>query len=108
MTAPIGPSGTDPIVLTGADLTVADVEAVARHGTRAVLDDAIVDELLLQPGIELGIDVVSRRVKLPDGRHFEFPLDAFAQGCLLDGIDQLGYLLKQVPAIERFEVQHAR
>jgi histidine ammonia-lyase len=40
VTAPIGPSGTDPIVLTGADLTVADVEAVARHGTRAVLDDA--------------------------------------------------------------------
>jgi histidine ammonia-lyase len=26
------------VVLTGADLTVADVEAVARHGARAVLD----------------------------------------------------------------------
>ncbi len=31
---------TDPIVLTGADLTIADVEAVARHGRTAVLDDA--------------------------------------------------------------------
>ena len=31
-----GPSG--PIVLTGADLTVADVEAVARHGADAALD----------------------------------------------------------------------
>jgi histidine ammonia-lyase len=40
VTASIGPIGTDPIVLTGADLTVADVEAVARHGARAVLDDA--------------------------------------------------------------------
>jgi histidine ammonia-lyase len=40
VTAPIGPRGTDPIVLTGADLTVADVEAVARHGVRAELDDA--------------------------------------------------------------------
>jgi histidine ammonia-lyase len=40
VTAPIGPTGTDTIVLTGADLTVADVEAVARHGARAVLDDA--------------------------------------------------------------------
>ena len=40
MTAPIGPSGTDPIVLTGADLTVADVEAVARHRARVELDAA--------------------------------------------------------------------
>jgi histidine ammonia-lyase len=40
VTAPIGPSGTETIVLTGADLTVADVEAVARHGARVALDDA--------------------------------------------------------------------
>jgi histidine ammonia-lyase len=39
VTAPIGPSATETIVLTGADLTVADVEAVARHGARAALDD---------------------------------------------------------------------
>lgn len=32
------PAGDDPIVLTGADLTVGDVEAVARHGVQAVLD----------------------------------------------------------------------
>jgi histidine ammonia-lyase len=30
--------GAGPIVLTGADLTIADVEAVARHGAQAVLD----------------------------------------------------------------------
>ncbi|TWI06125.1 3-isopropylmalate/(R)-2-methylmalate dehydratase small subunit [Luteimonas cucumeris] len=68
-----------------------------------VLDDAIVDELLAQPGIELRIDVASRSVSLPDGRHFEFPLDSFAQTCLLQGVDQLGYLLKQQFAITRFE-----
>ncbi|GAB3350303.1 3-isopropylmalate dehydratase small subunit [Lysobacter tyrosinilyticus] len=68
-----------------------------------VLDDAIVDELLDQPGIELAIDVATRSVALPDGRRFEFPLDAFAQTCLLEGVDQLGYLLKQHAAIERFE-----
>src|SRR6188474_3901657 len=28
----------DPVVLTGADLTIADVEAVARHGAEAALD----------------------------------------------------------------------
>ncbi|MFL5750155.1 MAG: histidine ammonia-lyase [Chloroflexota bacterium] len=40
MTASIGPDGTETIVLTGADLTVADVEAVARKGARVTLDDA--------------------------------------------------------------------
>jgi histidine ammonia-lyase len=39
VTDPTGASGTDPIVLTGADLTIADVEAVARHGRAATLDD---------------------------------------------------------------------
>lgn len=68
-----------------------------------VLDEAIVDELLDQPGIELSIDVAARSVTLPDGRHFEFPLDTFAQTCLLQGVDQLGYLLKQQFAITRFE-----
>lgn len=68
-----------------------------------MLDAAVVDDLLAQPGIELRIDVATRSVALPDGRRFEFPLDAFAQACLLDGVDQLGYLLGQEAAISRFE-----
>ena len=72
-----------------------------------VLDEAIVDELLARPGIELSIDVGERTLTLPDGRAFRFPLDAFAQTCLLHGVDQLGYLLKQQPAIQRFEAARA-
>ena len=68
-----------------------------------VLDDAIVDELLCQPGIELAIDIAARSVILPDGRSFVFPLDAFAQTCLLEGVDELGYLLNHLHAIGRFE-----
>ena len=68
-----------------------------------VLDDAIVDELLDRPGIELRIDVATRSVTLPDGRSFRFPLDAFAQTCLLEGVDQLGYLLRQADAITAYE-----
>ena len=68
-----------------------------------VLDDAVVDELLAQPGIQLRIDIAARTLALPDGRSFAFPLDAFAQTCLLEGVDQLGYLLKQQPAIHLFE-----
>jgi histidine ammonia-lyase len=39
VTDPRGASGADPIVLTGADLSIGDVEAVARRGRSAVLDD---------------------------------------------------------------------
>jgi 3-isopropylmalate/(R)-2-methylmalate dehydratase small subunit len=74
-----------------------------------VLDEAVVDELLGQPGIELLIDVAQRSVTLPDGRSCRFPLDSFAQTCLLEGVDQLGFLLKQLPAIQRYEeTTHAR
>ncbi|WP_460823853.1 3-isopropylmalate dehydratase small subunit [Lysobacter olei] len=70
-----------------------------------VLDEAIVDELLANPGIELHLDVAKREVVLPDFRTFRFALDAFAQTCLIEGVDQLGYLLKQDPAITRFEAR---
>ena len=68
-----------------------------------VLEQDIVDELLAQPGVELNIDIAARTLTLPDGRAFQFPLDAFAQTCLLEGVDQFGYLLNQQPAIQRFE-----
>ncbi|MGV8922164.1 MAG: 3-isopropylmalate dehydratase small subunit [Thermomonas sp.] len=68
-----------------------------------VLEADIVAELLAQPGIELRIDVAKRSVTLPDGRIVHFELDAFAQTCLLEGVDQLGYLLKHDAAISAFE-----
>ena len=71
-----------------------------------VVPQEVLDELVERPGIVLRIDVRTRLLQLPDGRGVEFPLDAFAQTCLLEGVDQLGYLLRQLPAIERFEDMH--
>ncbi|HEY0505511.1 MAG TPA: 3-isopropylmalate dehydratase small subunit [Lysobacter sp.] len=68
-----------------------------------VLEEAVVNALLDRPGVELRIDVARRSVTLPDGSSVRFPLDAFAQTCLLEGVDQLGYLLRQDDAIARFE-----
>ena len=68
-----------------------------------VLDEPVVDELIDRPGIELQIDIASQTVALPGGTRVPFALDAFARTCLLEGVDQLGYLLKQAPAIQRFE-----
>ena len=68
-----------------------------------VLPDAVVDTLLAQPGLRLQVDVAKRRVYWPEGEFVEFPLDAFAQTCLLEGVDELGYLLQQSAAIDAFE-----
>jgi 3-isopropylmalate/(R)-2-methylmalate dehydratase small subunit len=68
-----------------------------------VLPEAVVDTLLAQPGLRLQVDVAKRRVYWPDGEFVEFPLDAFAQTCLLEGVDELGYLLAQDAAITAFE-----
>jgi len=37
----------------------------------------------------------------------KFPIDRFSRYCLMNGIDQLGYLLEQRAAIERYEQAHA-
>jgi 3-isopropylmalate/(R)-2-methylmalate dehydratase small subunit len=74
-----------------------------------VLDAAVVDELLASPGITLDIDVATSTVTLPDGRSYTFPIDGFARTCLLEGVDQLGYLLKHTASIQLFEdSRHAR
>ncbi|MGI9206195.1 MAG: 3-isopropylmalate dehydratase small subunit [Woeseiaceae bacterium] len=68
----------------------------------------VVDEnthawLLDHPGCELTIDVAQSAVILPDGKSVIFPIDSFARYCLLEGIDQLGFLLKHESAIKEFE-----
>jgi 3-isopropylmalate/(R)-2-methylmalate dehydratase small subunit len=62
--------------------------------------------LLANPGSELTIDVEATTLTLPDGSAVGFPLEGFARYCLLNGIDELGYLLAQGSAISAYEQQH--
>jgi len=73
-----------------------------------VLDEADVQTLMQRPDDELTIDIAARELRTPDGRVYAFPLDGFSQTCLLEGVDQLGYLLGRTPEIERYESEHAR
>jgi 3-isopropylmalate/(R)-2-methylmalate dehydratase small subunit len=68
-----------------------------------VVDEASVNWLLANPGIELLVDLEGNRIVLPDGRAVPFQIERFARYCLLNGVDELGYLRSQQPAIERFE-----
>src|SRR5687768_5431940 len=45
------------------------------------------------PTAEVTIDLDTQSVILPDGRRVTFPIDGFSKHCLLNGVDQLGYLV---------------
>ena len=59
------------------------------------------------PTAELSIDLATQTLLLPDGRKVTFPIDAFAKTCLLNGVDELGYILgfeKDIAAFENRQV----
>lgn len=64
---------------------------------------SLVDE---EPDTEISIDLASQTLTLPDGRKTSFPIDAFSRTCLLQGVDQLGYLIQQEPEVEAYERVH--
>jgi 3-isopropylmalate/(R)-2-methylmalate dehydratase small subunit len=70
-----------------------------------VLPAAVHAALIASPGAMIKIDLASQTLTMPDGRAVEFPIDAFSKHCLLEGVDELGYILKQDAAISAFETQ---
>lgn len=59
-----------------------------------------------EPDTQITIDLASQTVQLPDGRKVEFPIDSFSKTCILNGIDQLGYLQRHTAAVESYEAAH--
>jgi 3-isopropylmalate/(R)-2-methylmalate dehydratase small subunit len=49
------------------------------------------------------VDLEAQELVLWDGTRTTFPIDPFARYCLLNGVDELGFLLGQEEAIARFE-----
>jgi len=55
---------------------------------------ALLEQLGRSPEAELTVDLASQSLRLPDGRAVAFPIDGFSKTCLLEGIDELGYIQK--------------
>jgi 3-isopropylmalate/(R)-2-methylmalate dehydratase small subunit len=68
-----------------------------------VVDAAAHAKLLAAPGATVTISVKDRTVTLPDGAKVSFPIDPFARYCLLQGVDELEFLLSQEKEIAAFE-----
>ncbi|CAN5790541.1 3-isopropylmalate dehydratase small subunit [soil metagenome] len=80
-----------------------------KSGLLPVVVDSEVGDLLLraaaeEPGLEITIDVASRTLSVPElGIEVMFPLDAFTQYRLLEGLDDIGLTLHNEDAITQFE-----
>ncbi|MFZ4814206.1 MAG: 3-isopropylmalate dehydratase small subunit [Phototrophicaceae bacterium] len=58
------------------------------------------------PTSQITIDLASQTVTLPDGRQVQFPIDGFSKHCLLNGVDQMGYLISLQAEVETYEGEH--
>jgi 3-isopropylmalate/(R)-2-methylmalate dehydratase small subunit len=68
-----------------------------------VVDEPTHARLLAAPGAELTVDLERSTLSLPGGGEVGFALEPFARYCLLNGVDETGYLLAQGEAIAAFE-----
>ncbi len=79
-----------------------------KNGLLPIIVDADTQQQLFSlaeedPSTSVSVDVDAQTMTLPDGRAVEFPLDGFSKYCLLNGVDQLGYLLALDEDVRSFE-----
>lgn len=79
-----------------------------KNGLIPVLVDSETHQWLLDnPGADVSIDLESRTLELPDGSKIAFPIDGFSRYCLMNGLDQLGFLMEREAEIKAFEEARA-
>ena len=84
-----------------------------KHGLLPIVVDEETHRQLLSlaeedPTTQVTVDLESQTVTLPDGRAVTFPIDGFSKHCLLNGVDQLGYLVGLEAETAAYESEHPR
>lgn len=78
-----------------------------KNGLLAVEIAADAHERLMAAGHgTLAVDLPNQRLVLADGEEARFDVDPFSRRCLLEGIDELGYLMAMGNTIDEFERNH--
>jgi len=57
------------------------------------------------PDAAVRVDLAAQTLTTPDGRAVAFTVDSFARHCLLEGVDELGYILQHEAEIAAFEAR---
>ncbi len=68
-----------------------------------VVDQATWDDLAAHAEQPITVDLESSTIRRGNAQPVTFEVERFARRCLLDGVDTLGWLQSQLPAIEAFE-----
>lgn len=68
-----------------------------------VVDESTHAWLIAHPGVEIEVDLATATLNIPDHAPISFPIDPFARYCLMNGVDELGFLLSKNSAIEAYE-----
>jgi len=64
----------------------------------------LVEEDAKNPGqATVSVDLESQSITLPDGESINFPIEPFAKYCVLNGVDQLGFLASADTDVSQFE-----
>jgi 3-isopropylmalate/(R)-2-methylmalate dehydratase small subunit len=66
---------------------------------------ALFDALAANPEATVTVDLAEQKLTLPDGSAITFPIDDFSKHCMLEGVDELGYILQQEDAIAAYEAK---
>ena len=72
----------------------------------AVVHAALAAAVDADPDAEVTVDLDAETLTLPDGRAVGFQVDPFARRMLLEGTDELGYLLGHADAVAAYEAAH--
>jgi 3-isopropylmalate/(R)-2-methylmalate dehydratase small subunit len=70
-----------------------------------VVSPEIHKKLFSMPDSSVHVDLATRTLTLADGTKAEFPVDSFSQQCMLDGVDELGFIQKHEDQIKAYESQ---
>jgi len=69
-----------------------------------IIDPRAHQWLLDHPNEDVTVDLESCEVRLPkNGGTYKFEIDAFSRHCLMEGVDEMGYLQNQSSAIDTYE-----
>jgi 3-isopropylmalate/(R)-2-methylmalate dehydratase small subunit len=61
-----------------------------------------------RPGALVRVDLEQQIVRVPGDREIAFSIDPFSRECLLQGVDEIGYVLQQHALITEYENRRAR
>jgi 3-isopropylmalate/(R)-2-methylmalate dehydratase small subunit len=88
--------------------TIADIftSNALKNGLLPIqVDKETHEKLLARPGADVTVDLENNELRF--GNHVvKFKVEPFARRCLLEGVDNLGWIVDRIPAVETFEKEH--